>query len=231
MKVDLNADLGEGCGSDEILMRLVTSANIACGAHAGGSQHITEALCQAKLLDLRVGAHPGYFDRENFGRLQKVITPEELNHTILYQLGALQSLAIHFGVEVSYIKAHGAMYHQTAHDPALGGIIIGAAQTFGLAIMSLPGSALELMAKTEGVLFIREGFADRRYRPDGTLISRTEANAMIHDPEEAARQVRWLIDEVKVDSICVHGDEPEAVEFTKKLRKLLLNSGVTLAAR
>lgn len=219
--IDFNADLAEGCPHDAELMQHVTSVNIACATHAGSPAIMVQALRDARKYGMRIGAHPGYFDRENFGRTECPITPEELYHIVIYQLGALHSLAQDVGVTVSYLKPHGAMYHQAGRDPQLAESLAQAAKRFGLAVMAQPESQMDLVCKQVGVICIREGFADRRYRPDGTLVPRTERHAMIVDPAESVRQIDWLVKKIGVDSICVHGDEPEAVAFVKEVRRLL----------
>lgn len=219
--IDFNADIAEGCPYDVELMQYVQSVNIACATHAGSPVIMVQALREARRRDLRVGAHPGFFDREHFGRQEVSVSPEELYHIVIYQLGALWTLADEVGMTVSYVKPHGAMYHQTGRDRSLAKALVDAAHKFGLAIMGQQNTEVERDCQRTGMQFLKEGFADRRYRPDGTLVPRTQPDAMIHDPHEAARQVRWLVDTVGVDSICVHGDEPKAVAFVREVRCLL----------
>jgi UPF0271 protein len=222
--IDFNADLGEGCPHDAELMQYVQSVNIACAAHAGSPQIMLQALQQAAARQLRVGAHPGYFDREGFGRIEQPITPDELYPIVIYQLAALTALAKEAGVLVSYVKPHGAMYHQCSRDMALADALIAAAKHYSLAVMGLPHSQLERACGFARVPYIREGFADRRYQSDGNLVPRTEPNAMLHDPTEAARQIYWLIEDVGVDSICVHGDSADAVDFLRRVQAELARS-------
>ncbi|HQR07900.1 MAG TPA: 5-oxoprolinase subunit PxpA [Gemmatales bacterium] len=221
MLIDFNADIAEGCPHDAELMQYVQSVNIACATHAGSPAIMVQALREAKARNLRVGAHPGYFDREHFGRTELPVTADELYQIVIYQLGALQTLATEVGMAVSYVKPHGAMYHQVGRDQALAEAVAMAARKFGLAVMGLPDSQLEDASSWAGIQYLREGFADRRYRPDGSLVPRTEPNAMIHDPVQALRQIHWLMETVDVVSICVHGDEPEAVRFLREMRRLL----------
>jgi len=221
MPIDFNADIAEGCPHDAELMQYVHSVNIACATHAGSPATMIHALREAKARGLRVGAHPGYFERENFGRKEMPVTPEELYHIIVYQLGALRSLADEVGIPISYVKPHGAMYHQVARDHQLAKALVDAARQFNLAIMGEPGTSIATECQKASIPYLKEGFADRRYQPDGTLVPRTQPDAMLHDPHEAAKQVRWLIDTIGVDTICVHGDEPEAVVFVKEVRALL----------
>jgi 5-oxoprolinase (ATP-hydrolysing) subunit A len=221
MPIDLNADIAEGCPHDAELMQYVQSVNIACATHAGSPAIMVHALREAKAKGLRIGAHPGYFDRENFGRKEMPVTPEELYHILVYQLGAMRSLAEQVGIPISYVKPHGAIYHQVASDQQLAKALVDAARQFNLAIIGQPGTVIANECQKSGITYLKEGFADRRYQPDGTLVPRTQPDAMLHDPLEAAKQVRWLIDTLHVDTICVHGDEPEAVAFVKEVRKLL----------
>lgn len=221
MPIDFNADIAEGCPHDAELMQYVQSVNIACATHAGNPAIMVQALRDAKLRGLRVGAHPGYFDREHFGRTELPVTVEELYHIIVYQLGALRSLAEDVGIPISYVKPHGAIYHQVAKDQQLAKALVNAALQFNLAIMGQPGTLIAAECQKASIPYLKEGFADRRYQPDGTLVPRTQPDAMLHDPQEAAEQVRWLIDTLHVDTICVHGDEPEAVAFVKEVRALL----------
>jgi len=216
--IDFNADLGEGCPHDAELMQHVNSVNIACAAHAGSPDTMMQALQGAAARHLRVGAHPGYFDRDGFGRREQSVTPESLYLMVIYQLAAITALAREAKVTVSYVKPHGAMYHQCGKDMALADALVSAAKQYSMAVMALPQSQLERACGFAGVHFIRECFADRRYRPDGTLVPRSEPNAMLHDPKEAAEQIRWLVKHTGVDSICVHGDSPDAVHFIRAVQ-------------
>lgn len=219
--IDFNADLAEGCPHDAALMQYVTSVNIACATHAGSPAIMMQALREAKQRGLRIGAHPGYFDREGFGRVAQPVTGDELFAIVLYQLGALQALAHDVGVNISYVKPHGAMYHQCGSEVHLAEALVRAAGKFNLAVMGLPGSQMEAACVRARVLYIREGFADRRYLPDGTLVPRTQPMAMIEDAAEAAAQVARLVQHSGVKSICVHGDEPQAVAFIRDVQERL----------
>lgn len=229
MEIDLNADLGEGAGFDAELMPLITSANVCCGAHAGGPNEIASTLVLAKQFGVSIGAHPGYADREHFGRRELDLTSGEIAHGCLYQLGALMGLAKACDAEVRYVKPHGALYNQACRDENVAAGVIDAAKVFELPVIGLPQSWLEAEA-TDRVPFFAEGFADRRYRPDGSLVPRTEPNAFVHDPDEAVKQIEWLVREKGVRTICVHGDNPDAVAFTKAVRAALLERGFTLKA-
>ncbi|HJZ59478.1 MAG TPA: 5-oxoprolinase subunit PxpA [Gemmataceae bacterium] len=229
MEIDLNADLGEGAGFDAELMPLISSANVCCGLHAGDPGVIWTTLELAKKHGVAVGAHPGYADREHFGRRELAVTGDDVFRSCQYQLGALYALTRILHVELRYVKPHGAMYNQACRDRALACGIIEAAEGFNdLPVVGLPGSEMEKEARDQSYPFIPEGFADRRYRPDGSLVPRTEPDAFVHDPDEAVKQVEWLIREKGVRTICVHGDNPQAVAFTKAVREALLARGFTL---
>lgn len=228
MEIDLNADLGEGAGFDAELLALVTSANVSCGGHAGDPATISETLELAKKNGVAVGAHPGYPDREHFGR--RDVEPDEYGVYLLglYQVGALATLARALDVDVRYVKPHGALYNQASRDDAVAAGVLNAAVWFDLPLVGLPGSRLAELADEEGHPFVAEGFADRRYRPDGTLIPRTEPGAFVHDPKDAVAQVEWLVREQGVRTICVHGDNPDAVAFAAAVRAALVARGYTL---
>lgn len=230
MKIDLNADLAEGCPYDAELMEIVTSANICCGQHAGGPEIMREALATARQLGVRVGAHPGYADREHFGRRALTIPPPQLYLAVLQQIQDLIQEAAEEGVKVAYVKPHGAMYHQASYEPGLALAVVRAAKECKLAVMGLPTTLLESTAKQLDVPFIREGFADRRYNNNGTLVPRSEPDAMLTDPHEAAQQVRRLVSQRSVQSICVHGDKPDALEFARALREELNKQGLSLSS-
>ena len=230
MEIDLNADLGEGAGFDAELLALVTSANVSCGGHAGDPATICETLELAKKHGVAVGAHPGYPDREHFGR--RDVEPDEYRVYLLglYQVGALTTLARALDVDVRYVKPHGALYNQAARVDAVAAGVLNAAVWFDLPLVGLPGSRLEALAEDEGHPFVAEGFADRRYRPDGTLVPRTEPDAFVRDPKDAAAQVEWLVREKGVRTVCVHGDNPDAVAFAAAVRAALTTGGFKLAA-
>lgn len=229
VQIDLNSDLGEGCGHDADLMPLVTSANICCGFHAGdtGTAHV--ALKLAAKHGVHVGAHPGYADRDNFGRTELALNEEAIFELCLYQVGALAGLAQSAGIHLRYMKPHGALYNQACREDAFARPIMAAAEVLKLPVMALPGSRLELLCKT-GAGFIAEGFADRRYQPDGSLTPRTRPDAFVHDVEEAVAQADWLIRERGVQSLCVHGDNPKALEFVRGLRDAFVKRGISIRA-
>lgn len=227
MEIDLNADLGEGAGFDAELMPLITSANVCCGLHAGGPNEIARTLTLAKQFGVTVGAHPGYADREHFGRRE--LADQDIVALCVYQIGALYALTSTIGWDVRYLKLHGALYHQACRDSQIADAIVNVAADFWLSVVGLPASRLEA-ACGERVPFFGEGFADRRYRSDGSLVPRTEPDAFVHDPDEAVAQVEWLVRDKGVRTICVHGDNPDAVAFTTAVRAALLARGFALKA-
>jgi UPF0271 protein len=227
--VDLNCDLGEGCAFDAELMPLITSANIACGFHAGDAVASWTAVNAAAKHGVHAGAHPGFADREHFGRIELRIPPAQLFAECVYQVGALAGLAKAAGIRLTHLKPHGALYHLGCREDAYAVPMVRAAQTFGLALWGLPGSVLEKLS-AGACPFVAEGFADRRYLPDGSLVPRGRPDAFIEDPAEAARQIDWLLAERGVRTICVHGDNPQAVAFVRALREELPRLGITVRA-
>ncbi len=219
--IDLNCDLGEGCSNDAALFPLIHSANIACGGHAGSPTIMLQSLQLAKQHGVRVGAHPGYMDREHFGRRELTIPADNLLADCVYQIAALEALARHCRLRLAYIKPHGALYNQAQRDSNIATVLIEVAQFFGLPLMGLPQSALAKAAQQAGVGYLAEGFADRKYLPNGQLVPRSEPNAMITDPIEAAQQVKHLQTMGQVETICVHGDQPNVITFLTRLRELL----------
>ncbi len=227
MEIDLNCDLGEGCPHDAELMPLITSASIACGFHAGDAPAAHAALLLAARHGVQAGAHPSFPDREHFGRLEMQRPPEQVLADLLYQIGALAGLARAAGVNLSHVKPHGALYNQACRDDALARPVIEAVALFGLPVMGLPGSRLEALAAGR-CPFIAEGFADRRYLPDGSLVPRSRPDAFVEDPADAVRQAEWLIRERGVRTLCVHGDNPRALAFVAALRAALAAGGIAV---
>jgi UPF0271 protein len=227
MNIDLNCDLGEGCGNDAELMTLITSANVSCGFHAGDSATAHTALKLAAKHGVQVGAHPGYADRANFGRVELAMNEEAVFELCLYQVGALIGLAHSAGVRMRYVKPHGALYNQASRDDAYARPIVTAAEILKLPVMGLPGSRLESLCKTG---FIAEGFADRRYLPDGSLVPRSRPDAFVHDVDEAVTQADRLMREHGVRTLCVHGDNPQALDFVRGLRDAFSKCGVSIRA-
>jgi UPF0271 protein len=229
MDIDLNSDLGEGCGLDGEIMSLVTSANICCGMHAGDYATSFAALGLTGRDAVSVGAHPGYEDKEHFGRRELDLSEDQVFFLCLYQVGGLSALARELDIAIRYLKPHGALYNQACRDERYARAIAEAAEVLQLPLLGLPGTQMEDAAKLR-CPFVSEGFADRRYLPDGTLVPRSRPDAMIGDPEEAVRQAEWLIGERGVRSLCVHGDNPAAVLFVRNLRTELERRGHRLRA-
>ncbi len=221
--IDLNADLGEGCPHDaELLDGLVSSASVCCGAHAGGPDVIRATLARARDCGVVVGAHPGFPDRENFGRREQSISVEAVSSLILDQTARLIELADEQGLVVRFLKPHGALYNQAQRNEEIARGVISAAETLGLPLLGLPGSILHRLASARGVRYIPEGFPDRRYRDDGSLVSRSEPDAVLHDPSEMEAQLLALIASGRVATLCIHGDDPLAVDKARLVRRVLL---------
>lgn len=227
MQIDLNSDLGEGAGTDADLLPLLTSANICCGAHAGHPVDIAITLALAARQGVAVGAHPGHPDRDHFGRRELAIPPRNVLEETHAQIAALHKLATRAGVRLTYVKPHGGLYHQACRDDAYADAVVTAAALAGLPVVGLPGSRLAHRAAGR-VPFVAEGFADRRYRPDGSLVPRDQPGAFVADPAEAVAQVRRLIADHGVRTVCVHGDTPDAVAFVRAVRAALTAAGFDL---
>ncbi len=227
MEIDLNCDLGEGCPYDAELMPLITSANVACGFHAGDAATAHAALRAAKQHGVQVGAHPGFPDREHFGRRELQRSEEQVFEDCVYQIGALAGLARAGGQELRYVKPHGALYNLACREDAYARPIVAAVALFGLQLMGLPGSRLEALSAGR-CPFVAEGFADRRYQPDGSLVPRTRPDAFVEEPAEAVRQAQWLLREKGVRTLCVHGDNPQALAFVRELRVALQRQGIVI---
>jgi UPF0271 protein len=227
MEIDLNCDLGEGCPHDAELMPLITSANVACGFHAGDPATAHATLILAARHGVQVGAHPGFADREHFGRRELTRTETQIFEDCVYQIGALAGLARAAGLSLRYVKPHGALYNMACRDDAYARPIVEAVALFGLDLMALPNSRLEALSAGR-CPFIREGFADRRYLSDGSLVPRSRPDAFVADPAKAVRQAEWLLRERGVRTLCVHGDNPQAVAFVGELRNALVRHGFTI---
>jgi len=222
MKIDINCDMGENIGNDEAIMPYITSANIACGFHAGDSATMQVTVRLAKRYGVAVGAHPGWKDTEGFGRREMILPPDEVEALILYQVGALYAIAKAEGVELVHVKPHGALYNQAARDRALANAVARAVKRFSgeLILFGLAGSSLIEAGIEVGLRVANEGFPDRNYNPDGTLVSRKQSNAIIEMPEEVAAHALQLIEDGilfegkrgQVDTLCLHGDHPNVVE-------------------
>jgi UPF0271 protein len=240
VKIDLNCDMGENIGNDEDIMPYITSANIACGFHAGDEMSMRATVRLAKQYGVAVGAHPGWKDREGFGRREMSLGPEEVETLILDQIGALAAIAKSEGVEMRHIKPHGALYNQAAKDKVLANAVAGAVKRFSaeLILVGLTGSDLIGAGIEVGLNVANEGFPDRNYNPDGTLVSRKEPHAIIMSPEEVAKHALDLIQNgilfgetrMKVDTLCLHGDHPHAARNAKLVREALEKSEIEIVA-
>lgn len=232
MKIDLNCDLGEGRGSDEAVMPYITSANIACGFHAGSGQTMRETIRLAKRFGVNIGAHPSWDDRENFGRIEMNVSPEETERLVFEQIQILAAVAKEEGTPLTHVKPHGALYNQAARDLRLARAVARAVKRFGgeLILVGLAGSRLIEAGVEAGLRVAAEGFPDRGYHPDGTLMPRSLPGALIEDPEEAAHQALELLRTLRLDTLCLHGDHPNAAANARILRATLEKNGIEVAA-
>lgn len=238
--IDLNCDMGEGIGHDAALLSSVTSANIACGTHAGNEAVMRETVRAAVREGVAIGAHPGYEDRANFGRREMNLPPDHLRAQIEEQLHTLSEIVQNEGGQMTHVKPHGALYNQAALDGGIAETIAETVHDFdpSLYLVGLAGSELIAAGRRAGLRVAREGFADRSYRADGTLIPRNEPDALITDPEIAARRAvemassaRVLSDDgaeitLEIDTICIHGDSPGAPALARQLRAALREAGI-----
>lgn len=247
MRIDLNSDLGEGYGAwamgdDAAMLSIVSSANVACGFHAGDAKGILGTLRAAAARRVAVGAHVSYPDRVGFGRRNMDVAPDELTADVIYQIGALQGLAAAVGTRVRYVKPHGALYNTIAGDARQADAVIAGmlAVDPSLVMMGLAGAPVLDRARAAGLAVVAEAFADRAYTPEGALVSRGVAGAVLHDPEVVAARVLRLattgvIEAVDgsalrlgADSICIHGDSPGAVAMAARVREVLVAGGVEI---
>jgi UPF0271 protein len=245
--IDLNSDLGEGygiwtLGDDEALLRVVTSANVACGFHAGDPDILRRVCHQAAERGVVIGAQVGYHDLGGFGRRAIDVEPGSLTNDVVYQIGALDGFARIAGTRVRYVKPHGALYNTVVHDESQAAAVVEAVRLYdpSLPVMGLPGSVLLAIAKDAGLPTVTEAFADRGYTPQGTLVPRSAPGALLHDPTEVAERMVRMVQTglvrasdgtdvaVGADSICVHGDSPGAVEMAVSVRQALAASGVEI---
>ncbi len=229
MRIDLNADLGESAerwdsGEDVALLRLVTSANVCCGAYAGDDELIAATCASCVDHGVAIGAQVGYPDREGFGRVPMDLPSDDLRTEVADQIAHLAGLAKPTGGTVTYVKPHGALYTTIVHDEAQAAAVVEAVSAAGLPLVGLPGAAALRLAREAGVAVVLEGFADRGYADDGTLIPRSAPGALFSEPRDAALQaVRLLHD--GVDSICVHSDSPGALDIARAVRVALEFAG------
>ncbi|MGP2426394.1 5-oxoprolinase subunit PxpA [Yersinia sp. 2538 StPb PI] len=245
MKIDLNADLGEGCANDQALLQLVSSANIACGFHAGDAQIMRQSVRWAMEYGVAIGAHPSFPDRDNFGRTAMQLPPETVYAQVVYQLGALAAIVKAEGGVMQHVKPHGMLYNQAAVDPLLADAIAKAVKAVdtSLRLVGLAGSELIRAGERAGLVTRQEVFADRRYQPDGTLVPRSQPDALIESDELAlsqtlamvqrqqvqARDSSWVA--VQADTVCVHGDGAHALDFARRLRHSFQQQNITVTAQ
>lgn len=248
-RIDLNADLGEGygpsaAGEDEAMLSVVTSANVACGGHAGDTESMFRTLSVAAERGVVVGAHPGYPDREGFGRRLIPMTNEQITRMVAAQIGALQAIAALVPVRVAYVKAHGALANLAARDAGVATAVARAVRQVDpdLALLAISGTQVEQVARRMGVPVFREIFADRGYLASGHLVPRGQDGDLIHHPHTAAERILQFIDSglmpvvdgdpipLHADSICVHGDSPGAVQMARMIRERLAAAGVGLSS-
>jgi len=241
--IDLNCDMGEGCGHDEELLEFVSSANIACGFHAGGATTMRRTAEAAIKHGVAIGAHPSYPDRENFGRTNIDMPPAEVFDIVAYQVGAMRTICETAGGKLRHVKPHGALYNQAARDNDLAGAIAEAVRAIDpqLILYGLSGSQLISEGRRAGLKTASEVFADRTYQPDGSLTPRSQPNALITDAEASVGQVLRFVTEgsaiaaggksviVEADTICLHGDGEHAVEFARAIRTGLQQRGIAIA--
>ena len=245
MKIDLNCDMGESfgqymLGEDATVMPFISSANIACGLHAGDPLVMQTTIRLAKRHDVAVGAHPGWPDLQGFGRRDMNLSPAETEAFVLYQIGALAAFAKVEGAALRHVKPHGALYNQAAKDPTLADAIARAVKRFDkeLILVGLAGSALVAAGMDAGLRVANEGFPDRRYNPDGTLVSRKNADAILESPDEVAAHAVALAREgidfadrrVHVETLCLHGDNVQAAQNAKLVREALSRNGIDIEA-
>jgi UPF0271 protein len=242
--IDLNADLGEGMGTDDDLLQIVSSASIACGGHAGDAPTIRRILRVCKARGVRAGAHPGYADRKRFGRFRVVMPLDQLLGQIRSQLFLARFIADEVGVKLDYIKLHGALANQTAEELAFAVGIFATIQAMDarVAVLALDNSQQVRAAKAVGMPLIREAYADRAYTPEGLLVSRGQPDAVIHDSDAVIERCLRLAKDGEIvandgsvfksmaRSICLHGDTPGAVDLAREIRDALESEGITIAA-
>lgn len=244
MNVDLNADLGEGCANDRELLQLVSSANIACGFHAGDAQTMVQSVRWAREFGVAIGAHPSFPDRENFGRTAMQLPPETVYAQVLYQVGALAAIARAEGGELVHVKPHGMLYNQAAKEPALAEAIARAVQAVDsqLRLVGLAGSELIRAGQRLGLATREEVFADRRYQSDGSLVPRSQPDALIESDEQALAQTLHMVQHgqvisrdgqtvpVRADTVCLHGDGAHALAFARLLRRSFADRQIAVRA-
>ncbi len=244
MKLDLNADMGEGVGQDAALLSIVTSANICSGLHAGSATEMARVMRMAAAAGVGIGAHPGFDDRAGFGRARMRLSTTEIGDLMAYQLGAAQAVAKANGLRLRHFKLHGALSNMASEDAALARACYGAALALmpAITLVVLAATAQESVARDLGARWAGEIFADRAYNDDATLVDRALPGAVLHDPETAAARILAMARAgaiiaqsghriaARIDTVCLHGDTPEAVSMAQALRARLQAEGITLAA-
>ena len=248
MSIDINCDLGESygnfrVGNDDAVFPYLSSCNIACGFHGGDPLHMKKTIAKAIKHKVQIGAHPSYPDRLGFGRYKMNLPGDQLQAIIEYQVAALKSMTESQGATVKYVKPHGALYNSMSNDLEEAKYVIAGILNIDpdLKIMGLAGSAFEQFAKSEGIQFVPEGFADRQYEDNGSLRSRSEEGAVIHSAEDASAQVLTMVKDksvvsntgklitVNAKSICIPGDNPAAISILEAIHKLLKSEGIQIA--
>ena len=244
LSIDLNCDLGEGCGNDADLMQFISSANIACGYHAGDTPTMQRTIELALEHGVAIGAHPGYADRKNFGRVEMHLSPTEIYRLVTDQISALKLVATGFGRSLDHVKPHGALYNQAAKDAEIATAIAEAVRDADpqLVLFGLAGSKYLDVARATGLCVASEVFADRTYMPDGSLTPRTEVGALIEDARVAVDQALQMVKigsvtardgasvPIRAETICLHGDGPHAVEFAQAITTGLRKNGINIAS-
>jgi len=248
LTIDLNADLGEGFGNsresaDEELLDSVSSANIACGFHAGDAVTMRQTVRAAKSRGVAIGAHPSYPDVPGFGRRELGLSPREIEHHVTYQLQALTEICASEDARLVYVKPHGALYNRAVRDPQAAKSIVRSIRAVNstLTLLGLPSSEMSRAAEDGSIRFANEAFVDRAYASDGTLVPRTEPNAVLHDVDDAVRRAITLVSDgrlaaadgtelhINAQSLCVHGDNPDSAAMMRQLRTRLEKAGVRIA--
>lgn len=248
-KVDLNSDIGESMGVykvglDEEIVKYISSANIACGWHAGDPLVMEKTIDVSRDFNVKIGAHPGFMDMMGFGRRNISVSPEEFKSYVKYQLGAIMGIAKSKGQKIEHLKAHGSMYNLASKDIGLAMALAEAVHEIDrdIILVGLSNSEILKAGKRVGIRVASEVFADRVYNSDGSLVSRNTAGAVIEDESFAVARVLKMVNcgvvkaidgqdiEIKADTICVHGDNPKAVEFAKSIRMALQNSGISIVS-
>ncbi|MBJ7597258.1 MAG: LamB/YcsF family protein [Candidatus Nephthysia bennettiae] len=222
--MNLNSDLGEGAGHDEEILPFIDSANVGCGVHAGSVTETIETARRCRELGVEVGAHPSFDDRENYGRREIDLPPDDLEALVRFQVAGLAAVA-----KLGYLKAHGGLYHYCQSRPEAAERLARVAGEFGIGVMGQPGYAILEACRKLGVRGYREGFADRAYLPDGRLAPRSQSGSVL-EPDQAAEQALRLIRSGEYDTICLHGDSPGAPATARRIREALDEAGIRTAS-